>query len=105
MNTILRAGALTLTLLAGAALLPQAASAGSVHGRGDSGGTWTYVGPSDPENRRYAGQYYDYSGPVYVAPSYAYGPDYYVPDLSGAPVHDPGTALVGPGVGLSPEID
>jgi hypothetical protein len=45
-------------------------------------------------------------GPIYVAPSYAYGPDTYEPEFYGPPAYDgPGFALVGPGVGLSLDID
>jgi hypothetical protein len=103
--SLLRNGAFALALVAGAALLPQAASAGSVERRGDFGGTWTHIGPSS-QDRYYAGRYYDYSGPIYVAPSYAYGPDYYEPEFYGPPVDDgPGLALVGPGVGLSLDVD
>jgi hypothetical protein len=103
--SLLRNGALALALMAGAALLSQAASAGSVQRHGDFGGTWTHIGPSN-HDRYYAGRYYDYGGGVYVAPSYAYGPDYYEPEFYGPPVYDgPGLALVGPGVGLSLDID
>jgi hypothetical protein len=103
--SLLRNSALALALIAGAALLPQAAPAGSVQRHGDFGGTWTHIGPSN-QHRYYSGRYYDYSGPIFVAPSYAYGPDYYEPEFFGPPVYDgPGIALVGPGVGLSLDID
>ena len=103
--SLLRNAAFGLALMAGAALLPQAASAGSVERHGDFGGTWTHIGPSN-HARYYDGRYYDYSGPIYVAPSYAYGPDYYEPEFFGPPVYDgPGLALAEPGVGLSLDID
>jgi hypothetical protein len=103
--SLLLNGAFALALMAGAALLPHAASAGSVQRHGDFGGTWTHLGPSN-QHRYYAGRYYDYSGPIYVAPSYAYGPDTYEPEFYGPPAYDgPGFALVGPGVGLSLDID
>jgi hypothetical protein len=106
LNTV-RHGALALALLAGAALLPQAATAGSVHGRGDFGGNWIPIAPSDHYDWRYTGRYY-YSAPVYVAPNYVFGPSIYDPDFFGPPVYEdngPGVALVAPDVGVAVDID
>ncbi len=103
----LRDGALALGLLAAAALLPQAADAGSLQDRGDFGGTWTPIAPSDHHHWRYAERYH-YSEPVFVAPDYAYGPGYYEPESDGPPLYygdGPGIALVAPGVGISLGID
>ena len=95
---ILRHGALALALLAGAALMPQAASAGSLQDRGDFGGTWIPIAPSDHYHWRYAGRYHDYGAPIYVAPDYAYGPSIYDADFFGPPISDggPDIALVPP---------
>jgi hypothetical protein len=92
---------LVLALLGGATLMPQIASAGSIQGRGDFGGTWTRIGPSDHERWRH--RYY--SAPIYVAPSYAYGPSYYEPDYYGPTYYDygPGIAFGGPGIGVAIE--
>jgi len=106
LNTM-RHGALALTLLVGGALISQAASAGSLHDRGDFGGTWIYIAPSDHDHWRYAERYH-YGEPVYVAPHYAYGPGYYEPEPYGPPVYygdGPGIALMAPGVGVSLGID
>ena len=73
-NTILkslRGGAIALALIAATAL-PQTTSAGSIQSRGDFGGTWTRIGPSD--HWRHERHYY--AAPVYVAPPYAYDLDY-----------------------------
>jgi hypothetical protein len=94
----LRQGALALALLAGAALMPQAASAGSLQDRGDFGGTWAPIAPSDNQHWRYAERHY-YRGPVYAAPHYAYGPSYYAPEFYGPPVYyDDAPGLVAPGL-------
>ena len=106
-NTIiksLRGGAIALGLIGAAALLPQAASAGSIQSRGDFGGTWTRFGPSDHWRH---GRHY-YGAPVYVAPAYAYDLDYGEPDYYGPPAYydyGPGIAIGGPGIGLSIGID
>jgi hypothetical protein len=94
-NVRLRNCVLVLALLGGTALLPQIASAGSVQGRGDFGGSWTRIGPSDHERWRY----HYYGAPVYVAPSYAYGPSYY--NYYGPTYYDYGPgAFGGPGIAV-----
>jgi hypothetical protein len=90
MASNVRHGVIVLALLGGTALLPQIASAGSIQGRGDFGGTWTRIEPSDDERW--------HNAPIYVAPPYAYGPSYYEPDYY-AP-YDPGIAFGGPGIGV-----
>ena len=77
----MRGGAIALGLIGAAALLPQAASAGSIQSRGDFSGTWTRFGPSDHWRH---GRHY-YGAPVYVAPAYAYDLDYGEPDYYGPP--------------------
>ena len=101
-NVRLRNCALVLALLGGTALMPQIASAGSIQGRGDFGGSWTRIGPSDHERWRH---HYYYSAPIYVAPSYAYGPTYYGPDYYGPTYYDygPGIAFGAPGIGVAIE--
>src|SRR5919106_2056368 len=98
---VLRNCSMALALAAGAALLPQAAAAGTVH-RADFGGTWSYIGPTDQEHWHYVHRYY--RAPIYVAPAYAYEPDFYAPDFYGPPPYDdygPGIALATPGVGVT----
>ena len=105
-NTILkslRGGAIALALIAATAL-PQTTSAGSIQSRGDFGGTWTRIGPSD--HWRHERHYY--AAPVYMAPPYAYELDYGEPDDYGPPAYydyGPGIAIGGPGIGLSIGID
>jgi len=104
MNTMLRKGAFALALLGGAAILPVAASAGSIHESGDFGGSWNRIGPTDVGYRRHYRNYgyrnygyrnygyrsYGYAAPRYYAPYYAprysyYGPyryGYYRPGIS-----------------------
>ena len=87
-----------LALVGGTTLMSQIASADSVQGRGDFGGTWTRIEPSDDE--RWHHHYGD--APVYVAPSYAYGPSYYEPNYYGPTYYDYGAGVVigGPGIGV-----
>ena len=104
----LRNGALALALLAAAALLPQAATAGSLQDRGDFGGTWTYIGPSDHYHWRYADAYFDDGPPVLVAPPYVEGPPVYDPGYYGPPDYQddaPGLTVVTPDVGIAVGID
>jgi hypothetical protein len=85
---------LVFALLGGTALMPQIASADSLQRRGDFGGSWTRIGPSDHERWRY----HYYSAPIYVAPSYGYyEPDYYGPTYYG---YGPGVAFGAPGIGV-----
>jgi hypothetical protein len=102
----LRNGVFSLALLAGVALLPQAALAGSLHDEADFGGTWEPIAPSDHYHGRYAGPFY-YAAPVYLTPGYAFGPVINDPDFFGPPLPDdgPGVALVAPDVGVAVEID
>jgi len=74
------------------------ARADSVQGRGDFGGTWTRIEPSDQE--RWRNHYY--SAPIYAAPSYGYGPSYYEPDYYGPTYYDygPGVMFDGPSIGV-----
>jgi hypothetical protein len=111
LKKLLRHGALALALLAGAALLPQTASADSYQRRGDFGGTWSRIGPGD-NYRRHAGRHW--RAPIYAAPAYVYGPEYYYePDYYGAPYDDygpgiaygPGIGWGGPGIGFSLGVD
>ena len=97
-NARLRNCVLMLALLGGTALMPQNACADSVQGRGDFGGTWTRIEPSDQE--RWPNQYYN--GPIYAAPSYGYGPSYYEPDYYGPTYYDygPGVIFGGPSIGV-----
>ena len=104
-----RNGVFSLALVAGAALLPQAALAGSHHDEGDFGGTWEPIAPSDHYHWRYGGPFYYgyYAAPIYLTPGYAFGPAINDPDFFGPPVPDdgPGVALVAPDVGVPPDID
>lgn len=102
----LRNGALALALVAGAIVLPQAASAGSLHDEGDFGGTWEPIAPSDHYHWRYADRLY-YGGTVYAVPGPAFGPGLYDPDFFGPPLPDdgPGVALAAPDVGVAVDID
>jgi hypothetical protein len=102
----LRNGVFGATLLTGAALLPQAAIAGSLHDEADFGGTWEPIIPSDHYHWRYAGPVYD-GAPIYVAPGYAFGPAIDDPDFFGPPLPDdgPGVALAIPPVGVAVDID
>jgi hypothetical protein len=86
-----------------AALVPQAASAGSLHD-GDFGGTWVYIAPSDHYHWRYAEPAYE--RPLLVAPSYAYVPDYDPELVAPLPYEDgPGIAVAGPDVAVAVEVD
>ena len=106
MNTTLRRGALALALLGGVALISAPAQAGSLQDEGDFGGSWARIGPSGHYHHRFAEHYY--GAPIDVAPSYAYGPDYYEPDYYGPPASydsGPGIALIAPGIGVAIGID
>jgi hypothetical protein len=102
----LRHGALALALIAGATVLPQAASAGSLHDEGDFGGTFVPIAPSDHYHWRYAGGQY-YGSPIYVAPDHVFGPSVYDPDFFGAPIYEegPGIALIAPEPRIAVDID
>ena len=97
-NARLRNCVLVLALVGGTAVMSQNASAGSVQGRGDFGGTWTRIEPSDQERWRH----HYYSAPIYAAPSYGYGPSYYEPDYYGPTYYDygPGVLFGGPSIGV-----
>ena len=76
--------------------------------RGDFGGTWTYIGPSDHYHWRYADAYLDAGPPVLVAPPYVEGPPVYDPGYYGPPVYQdeaPGLTVVTPDVGIAVGID
>ena len=86
----LRNSAIALGLLGGVAMMPAAASAGSIHDNGNFGGSWNRIGPTDVGHRRHYGyrnygyRSYGYYAPRYYAPYYAprhYGPaySYYAP--------------------------
>jgi hypothetical protein len=97
-NARLRNCVFMLALLGGTAIMSQNARADSVQGRGDFGGTWTRIEPSDQE--RWRNHYY--SAPIYAAPSYGYGPSYYEPDYYGPTYYDygPGVMFDGPSIGV-----
>jgi len=103
----LRTGTLALGLVAGATLIPQAVSAGSVHEDGDFGGTWIYIAPSDHYHWRYAER--SDPEPLVIAPpvpAYAYDPAY-DPGLLAPPPYadDPGIAVTAPDVPVAVEVD
>jgi len=103
-KSLLLGGVTALALAGAVALLPQAASAGSIQHRGDFGGTWTRIGPSD----NYRAHRRHYGAPVYAAPAYAYDLDYGDPYYYGPPAYydyGPGVAIGGPGLGFSIGID
>jgi hypothetical protein len=89
---------LVLALLGGATFMAQNACADSVQGRGDFGGTWTRIEPSDQE--RWSHHYY--GAPIYAAPSYGYGPSYYEREYYGPTYYDygPGVVFGGPSIGV-----
>jgi hypothetical protein len=102
---LLQSGLTALALIGAVALLSPPASAGSIQHRGDFGGTWSRIGPSD--NYRVRHRHY-YGAPIYVAPSYAYDLDYGDPYYYGPPAYydyGPGLAIGGPGIGFSIGID
>ena len=78
MKDLFRKSALALAFIGGVALVSAPATAGSIHKRGDFGGTWSRIGPSDQyRNKRYSNRSYNsyrsYRGPGYA---YGYGPRY-----------------------------
>ncbi len=90
MTNGLRNSAIALSLLGGVALMPIAASAESIHDRGNFGGTWNRIGPSHNYRhygyrnygyRNYGYRSYGYYAPRYYAPRYRY----YAPAYSYAP--------------------
>jgi hypothetical protein len=103
MTNRLRNSAIALGLLGGVALLPGAASAGSIHDDGDFGGSWNRIGPSDVGYRhRYYRNYgyrdYGYRSYGYYAPRYRYAPAYsYYGPYSYGYYGGPGIAFGGPG--------
>jgi hypothetical protein len=87
-----------LTLLGGAALLPVAASANSIHDDGNFGGSWNRIGPSHSyRHHRYGYRDYGYRRYGYYAPRYSYGPaySYYAP--YGYGYYGPGFGVRSPG--------
>lgn len=104
----LRNGALALALVTAAAFAPQAATAGSLQERGDFGGTWTPIAPSDHYHWRYADVYLDDEPPVLVAPPDAEGPPVYDPGYYGPPAYQDdglGVTLAAPDLGIAVGID
>lgn len=103
----LRNSALGLALLAGAIVLPQNGFAGSIQDKGDFGGTWVPIAPSDHYDWRYADRL-DFGEPAYVAPDYVYVPPVQDPDFFGPPVYEdygPGVALAAPDAAVAIDID
>ena len=91
-------------LVGGLTCVSVPALAASFHERGEFGGTWTYIGPSDqPVYRyRYVERVAPYPAPVY-GPAYVYDPydePYYEPYDYG-----PGIAIGGPGFGVGIDLD
>ena len=69
--------AIALAIVGAAAVAPFAASADSIHNRGDFGGTWNRIGPTDVGyrhryygNRHYGYRPYGYRSYGYYAPRY-----------------------------------
>ena len=87
----LRNSAIALGLLGGVAMMPAAASAGSIHDNGNFGGSWNRIGPTDVGHRRHYGHrdygYRNYGYRNYGYRSYGYYPRYYGPRYSYAPAY------------------
>lgn len=106
MTNRLRNSVVALAVLGGVAMLPVAASAESVHDRGNFGGSWNRIGPSHNYRnnygyrnygyRNYGYRSYGYSAPRYYAPRYRY----YAPAYSYGPPYGYGYGY-GPGIGIS----
>jgi hypothetical protein len=106
MTNRLRNYAIALAVLGGVALVPMTASAESIHNRGNFGGSWNRIGPSDVGYRHHRHTYrnygyrsYGYSAPRYYAPRYRYAPAYsYAP--YGYGYYGPGVSIGGPGFSI-----
>lgn len=75
MKDLFRKSALALAFVGGVALVSAPAAASSIQDRGNFGGTWSRIGPSDQyRNNRHTNRYYrSYRGP---GNAYRYGPRY-----------------------------
>ena len=85
MTNGLRNSAIALSLLGGMALMPIAASAGSIHDNGNFGGSWSRIGPSDVGYRRHHYGYRNYG--------YGFGRPYGYYGGYGYPYFRPGISL------------
>jgi hypothetical protein len=100
MQNKLRNSAIAVAIVGAAAFAPIPASADSIHNRGDFGGTWNRIGPTDVgyRHRHYSHRHYGYRSYGYYAPRYRYyGPSYSYYRPYPNYYYGPGVSVGGPG--------